>query len=140
MTNLNSFEFPLAKMKELYHLRWDIETSFRELKYALGGISFHSKKDDFLEMEILAHLIMFNAVSRNIAQVNVPQVNHKYDYAIDFKMACLITRKYFNMYCNKPYNDLLVEIISYIVPIRPNRRDKRNMKPKSAVWFMYRVA
>ena len=140
VTNLNRFEFPLAKMKELYHLRWDIETSFRELKYALGGISFHSKKDDFLEMEILAHLIMFNAVSRNIAQVNVPQVNHKYDHAIDFKMACLITRKYFNIYCNKPYNDLLVEIIGYIVPIRPNRRDKRNMKPKSAVWFVYRVA
>ena len=91
-------------------------------------------------MEILAHLIMFNAVSRNIAQVNVPQVNHKYDYAIDFKMACLITRKYFNMYCNKSHNDLLVEIIGYIVPIRPNRRDKRNMKPKSAVWFVYRVA
>ena len=140
VTNLNRFEFPLAKMKELYHLRWDIETSFRELKYALGGISFHSKKDDFLEMEILAHLIMFNVVSRNIEQVNVPQVNHKYDYAIDFKMACLITRKYFNMYCNKPYDDLLVEIIGYIVPIRPNRRDKRNMKPKSAVWFVYRVA
>ena len=56
------------------------------------------------------------------------------------KIACLITRKYFNMYCNKPYNDLLVEIIGYIVPIRPNRRDKRNMKPKSAVWFVYRVA
>ena len=79
-------------------------------------------------------------LSRNIAQVSIPQVNHKYDYAIDFKMACLITRKYFNMYCNKPYNDLLIEIIGYIVPVRPNRRDKRNMKPKSAVWFMYRVA
>lgn len=34
-----------------YHLRWDIETSFRELKYALGGISFHSKKDDFIQMD-----------------------------------------------------------------------------------------
>lgn len=140
VTNLNRFEFPLQAMKELYYLRWDIETSFRELKYALGGISFHSKKDDFLEMEILAHLIMFNAVSRNIAQVSVPQANHKHKYAIDFKMACLITRKYFNMYCNKPYKDLLIEIIGYINPIRPNRRDKRNMKSKSAIWFVYRVA
>ncbi|RHQ11110.1 hypothetical protein DW981_10495 [Clostridium sp. AM49-4BH] len=23
-------------MKEIYHLRWGIETSFRELKYAIG--------------------------------------------------------------------------------------------------------
>lgn len=67
VTNLNRFEFPIDKIKELYHLRWDIETSFRELKYALGGISFHSKKDDFIQMEILAHLIMFNAVSRSIS-------------------------------------------------------------------------
>ena len=102
ITNLNRFEFPIEKMKELYHLRWDIETSFRELKYALGGISFHSKKDDFIQMEILAYLIMFNAVSRSISKVNVPKRNPKYDYAIDFKMACLIIRKYFNKYCGTP--------------------------------------
>ena len=48
-------------MKEMYHRRWDIETSFRELKYALGGINFHSKKDDFIKMELFAHFIMFNA-------------------------------------------------------------------------------
>lgn len=140
VTNLNRFEFPIEKMKELYHLRWDIETSFRELKYALGGISFHSKKDDFIKMEILSHLIMFNAVSRNIALISVPQTNHKYKYSIDFKMASLLTRKYFTLYNTKDNNSLLVEMLSYINPIRPNRQDKRNMKPKTAIWFVYRVA
>ena len=140
VTNLNRFEFPIQKMKELYHLRWDIETSFRELKYALGGINFHSKKDEFIEMEILAHLIMFNAVSRNIAQVSVPQTNHKYEYTIDFKMACLLMRKYFAICSELEYINLLVEMLSYINPVRPNRRRKRNMKPKQAVWFVYRVA
>ena len=101
----------------------------------------NSKKDDFLEMEILAHLIMFNTVSRNIAQVNVPQVNHKYDYAIDFKMACLIIRKYFNKYCVTPYKRLYAEILSYINPVRPDRADKRKaIKIKQALWFVYRVA
>lgn len=90
LTNLNRFEFPILRMKEMYHKRWDIETSFRELKYALGGINFHSKKDDFIKMELFAHFIMFNAVSRSIACVSVPQTNHKYPHAIDFKMACLI--------------------------------------------------
>ncbi len=141
ITNLNRFEFPIEKMKELYHLRWDIETSFRELKYALGGISFHSKKDDFIQMEILAHLIMFNAVSRSISEVNVPKSNHKYDYAIDFKMACLIIRKYFNKYCVTPYKRLYAEILSYINPVRPDRADKRKaIKIKQALWFVYRVA
>lgn len=66
VTNLNRFEFPVAKMKELYHMRWDIETSFRDTKYLLGGIHFHSKKDEAAQMEIYARLIMFNAVERNI--------------------------------------------------------------------------
>lgn len=49
-------------MKKLYHLRWGIESSFRKLKYDLGCIQFHSKQDNFIEMEIYAHMIMFNTV------------------------------------------------------------------------------
>ncbi|WP_270781635.1 IS4 family transposase, partial [Lactobacillus amylovorus] len=52
ITNLDRNEYPLARMKEIYHLRWGIETSFRELKYDLSGIQFHSKKDQFVYMEI----------------------------------------------------------------------------------------
>ncbi|MBN1040469.1 IS4 family transposase, partial [Clostridium botulinum] len=40
ITNLDSNEFSADKIKELYHMRWGIETSFRELKYALGLINF----------------------------------------------------------------------------------------------------
>lgn len=140
VTNLNRFEFPLQAMKDLYHLRWDIEISFRELKYALGGMNFHSKKDDFIEMEIFAHLIMFNAVSRSIACVSVLQTNHKHRYVIDFKMACLIIRKYFAVYSDLDYGGIYVELLTYINPVRPNRADKRNLKTKPAVWFVYRVA
>ncbi len=96
VTNLNKKEFPIEKMKELYHKRWDIETSFRDLKYSLGAIQFHSKKDNFIKMELLAHLIMFNVVSRNISEIKVPQQrNNIYNYAISFKEACTLTRKYY---------------------------------------------
>lgn len=141
LTNLNRFEFPLHKMKTLYHKRWDIETSFRELKYALGGVQFHSRKDDFVLMELYAHLIMFNVVSRNIMCVSVQQQNNnKHIYAISFKEACTITRKYYRLHNNEPPNRIYAEILAYIVPIREGRSDKRNMKPKSAVWFVYCVA
>ena len=121
-------------------MRWDIETSFRELKYALGGINFHSKKDDFIEMELYSHFVMFNAVARSIATVSVPQNGHKDNYAIDFKMACLVVRKYYGPCKKDNYNLLQAEILSYTNPIRPGRSDKRNMKAKTAVWFVYRVA
>lgn len=62
VTNLDRQEFPLERMKELYHLRWGIESSFRKLKYDLGSVQFHSKQDHFIEMELYAHMIMFNAV------------------------------------------------------------------------------
>ena len=141
LTNLDRAEFPLSRMKEMYHMRWDIETSFRELKYALGAINFHSKKDDFIEMELYAHFIMFNAVSRNINMVKVQQKNHKDPYAIDFKMACSIIRKYFRLYNTQALNDIHAEILSYINPVRLGRKDKRKtVKAKSAIWFVYRVA
>lgn len=141
LTNLDRAEFPLSRMKEMYHMRWDIETSFRELKYALGAINFHSKKDDFIEMELYAHFIMFNAVSRNINMLKVQQKNHKDPYAIDFKMACSIIRKYFRLYNTQALNNIHAEILSYINPVRLGRKDKRkNVKAKSAIWFVYRVA
>ena len=137
ITNLNRFEFPVDKMKEMYHMRWDIETSFRSLKYALGGINFHSKKDEFIDMEIYAHLLMYNVVSTTINQVNVI---HQKMYAVDFKMACYIVRRFFHRLNARPYEKMYEEIGGYINPIRLGRSDKRKMKSKPPVWFVYRVA
>ena len=166
ITNLSRFEFPIAKMKELYHMRWGIETSFRDMKYSLGAINFHSKKDEANQIEIYAHLIMFNAVARNVIEAeewkesltNVEEQtaeseevssvtttesakkDTKYTYAIDFKMACLSTRRHFRLYCNELITKLYEELLRYKQPIRPDRQDERNMKTKSAVAFVYRVA
>ena len=43
-TNLSADDFPAETLKLLYKMRWDIETSFRELKYNIGLASIHSKK------------------------------------------------------------------------------------------------
>lgn len=165
ITNLNRFEFPIAKMKELYHMRWDIETSFRDMKYSIGAMHFHSKKDEANQMEIYARLIMFNAAARNIiaaeeweaarakavkqpaentensATKNATTEDTKYPYAIDFKMACLSTRRFFRLHCNEPITKLYEELLKYKQPIRQGRQDERNLiKTKPAVAFGYRVA
>ena len=46
LTNLDGQIYPPQKLKELYAGRWGIETSFRDLKYTLGMLHFHSKKGD----------------------------------------------------------------------------------------------
>ncbi len=141
ITNLNRFEFPVKKMKELYHIRWDIETSFRELKYALGAVQFHSRKDEFVEMELIAYLIMFNVVSRTINAVSVPQSSEKkHQYEVSFKDAVTLVRKYFRLHAHEPPDKIYAELLGYTRPVVSGRADKRNMKPKTAVWFVYRVA
>ena len=57
-TNLDAKEFPLERIKELYYRRWGIETSFRELKYAIGLASLHGKKKEFMLQEIFDELLL----------------------------------------------------------------------------------
>ena len=72
-TNLDSETFPIGKIKELYRLRWGIETSFRELKYAIGLSCLHGKKTDFLLQEVFARLILYNYASLIARKIPVPQ-------------------------------------------------------------------
>ena len=44
ITNLPQDKINADEIKQLYAKRWRIETSFRELKYALGLTYFHAKK------------------------------------------------------------------------------------------------
>ena len=60
ITNLDSDSFPASVLKQLYAMRWGIETSFRELKYTVGLQHFHAKKVEFVHQEIFARLTMYN--------------------------------------------------------------------------------
>ena len=44
ITNLEHEAFTTADISDLYHMRWGIETSFRELKHTVGLTNLHSKK------------------------------------------------------------------------------------------------
>lgn len=60
VTNLNRNEFSADEIKELYHFRWDIETSFKELKYAVNLNTLHAKKVKYIYQEIFARIILYN--------------------------------------------------------------------------------
>ena len=44
ITNLSREEFLMEEISEIYDMRWGEETSFRELKYAIGLNALHAKK------------------------------------------------------------------------------------------------
>ena len=132
--------FTLEDIKDLYHLRWGIETSFRDLKYTLGLVNLHGKSDTFAEQEIYASLTAFNFASRVCREVVVRQPKDGvYAYKVNFKMAVTLCKEFLRT-PNADSEKLLEEIARYTVPIRPNRQDERNLKVKGFAGFVYRVA
>lgn len=140
VTSLPKSKFSIADIKELYHMRWGIETSFRDLKYAIGLINLHCKKEDLVAQEIYAALIMYNYCSRMAANVSVQQSKEAtYAYRVNFTMAIHLCKLYYKWHRTN-FRQLLLEISKYSEPIRPGRSDKRNVKHKRFVGFSYRVA
>ena len=60
ITNLPENEFHVEEIKEIYRLRWGIETSFCTLKHTIAAVNFHAKNRQMITHEIWARLILFN--------------------------------------------------------------------------------
>jgi len=142
ITNLNSSDFPPEELKKLYGMRWGIETSFRELKYAVGLTSFHSKKREHIAQEIFARIIMYNFAEMITSHVVISQADTKHVYQVNFTVAIHICRHFLRLWfrSNAPPPDVEALIRKNILPVRPGRKDKRKFRPKSNISFLYRVA
>lgn len=138
VTNLDAVEFPSDELKKLYGMRWGIETSFRDLKYTIGLLHFHSKKVDYILQEIFAGLIMYNFSELITSHVVIEKGSRKYEYKVNFSVAVHICRDFLLSINNPPDVELL--IARYVLPIRPGRSRPREMKVKQAISFMYRIA
>ena len=138
-TSLDS-SFTIDDIKELYRMRWGIESSFRDLKYTLGLVNLHGKSDAFVQQEIYAALTMFNFTSRISRDAVIKQPKDGvYAYKVNFKMAVDLCREYFRT-PRADGDELLEQIAKYSVAIRPGRQDQRKIKAKGFVGFTYRVA
>ena len=141
VTDLNSAAFSLSMLKKLYHLRWGIETSFRDLKYTIGLTHFHTRNEECVKQEIFARLLMYNFAERVVADVVVHQrQGNIYEYHVEFSTVAYIIRDFLRT-AKDPPDDTLEHLLSrYTVPYRPGRHDKRKLIPKGVIMFMYRVA
>lgn len=140
ITNLATNEFPTDKIKHLYHLRWGIETSFRELKYAIGLTYFHSKKVEYICQEIFAGLIMYNFCEKITLHVIIEQKDTKHKYQANFTAAIRICRHFYKSQDNIHPPDVEALIQKNILPVRNGRNDPRKVRTKVAVSFNYRIA
>ena len=140
ITNLASSDFEPQKLKVIYGMRWGIETSFRELKYAVGLTSFHTKKREHILQEVFARIIMYNFAEMITSHVVISQTDTKHAYQVNFTIAIHVCRYFLRLWGNVPPPDVEALLRKNILPVRPGRMVKRKIRYKTAVSFLYRVA
>lgn len=139
VTNLPSDKFTKNEIKHLYHLRWGIETSFRELKYAIWLKYFHSKKREFIEQEVWARLILYNFCEIITTHVVAEQnPDRKHTYQLNFTMAIHICHEFLRWKDGVAPPDVESLIGNYLLPVRPERSYTRKVKFQMPSSFLYR--
>ena len=141
VTNLDRESFPASVIKELYKLRWDIEVSYRHLKYSVDLNALHSRKADFIKQEIWARIIMFNIsmIILDYVQDKKPdKKKRKLTYKVNITMAIFLVKEYMIKRKDGDPPDLENLIASQILPVRSDRHYERNVKPQGYVSFSYR--
>jgi len=139
VTNLDRNEFSFEDLKSCYATRWRIENSYRQLKYAVSMIYFHSKKRNLIKQEIAASIILFNLTYLITDSVDIQQPkNNKYVYKPCFTTAVTNVRMWLRSYITE--EELIKRIQNYLVPIRPDRSYRRDVKPQSVRDFNHRAA
>lgn len=138
ITNLPANQFSSDEIKKLYHLRWGIETSFRELKYAIGASNFHSKNRRLIEMEIWARLILYNFCSIVTGHVVIEKKGRKHTYQVNYTSAYKICHYHLALHNGEspPATESLIR--KWILPIRPDRKYARQHRFRVPVSFTYR--
>lgn len=137
LTNLSEEEISFEEFKDIYHLRWAEETGFRDLKYTIGMLYFHSSNQELIRQEIYASLILYNycqLITNNIP----PDCNGKWKYKSSFKAAVTNIRRYMKGEINE--QELILRIKKFLIPIRPGRSFSRNVRPQSSKTPSYYTA
>lgn len=135
LTNLPKSEFSTSDIREIYRLRWGIETSFRYLKYVSGMIHLHSLKQKFIFQEIYAKLIGYNFCAALLAYTKCKNTEKtKYTYTIDktylFK-ACI-------RFLRGKIKNILPLIEKMKEPVREGRKFDRVIRRQHADPLQYR--
>lgn len=138
ITNLPDLDFDLEDFKDLYHMRWDEETSFRDLKYPLCLKAFHSKKYEYIVQEVWARAILYNFCSEIAMHVEIPQKSTKHVYQANYSAAIKTCRDFLRIRDGAASFDVEGLIAQNIEPIRPGRTFPRQARFKPPMSFCYR--
>jgi hypothetical protein len=134
----NLFDVPYETLKQWYSMRWGIETSFRELKHAIGATKFHSKKYDFIVLEIWARLVLYNFCSVITEHVIIKKKGKKHMHQVNYSRAIKICIKFIRLKEHEKPPDVIALISKHTLPVRLGRSFVRRHRFQSVASFCYR--
>lgn len=137
-TNLPRDQFPQEDFREIYHMRWQIETAYETLKDRLQLENFTGTKATLLEQDIYSTIYVSNLAEDIICDIEEQNQQHlKQDYKHTMQINRSISiglLKSDLIYIllesdtekkTKLMQQLYDEISKNVVPIRPDRHYKR---------------
>lgn len=140
ITNLPAEELSSEEIKMLYGLRWNIETFFRELKHTIGIRNFHSKKQEYIEIEIWVRLLLYNFCSVITSHVVIDQKNRKHIYQVNYTVAYQACHYFLRLHNGEEPPNVEGLIGQNILPVRPDRNYARQHRFRVPVSFTYRFS
>jgi hypothetical protein len=137
-TNLPMDLFTVADFREIYHLRWNIETAYQTLKDRLQMENFTGTKPILIEQDIYSTIYVSNLaedIARDIEQEQAEhfQNDYKHRMAVN-RSVCIGLLKSDLIYIllekdpavqDELFQKLYDEISENIVPVRPDRHYQR---------------
>ena len=137
---LDSILFPASELARLYHMRWDIETFYRDFKHTLRATSWHCQTPTTFHQELLMHMIVICLI--RIAMLEAGRLANLSVARLSFARALTETRLFFKRLLSSaekiPWDSFWAAFISccarHPIKFKPNRqfpRDKQQYRKKS---------
>ena len=139
----NLFELPESLFKELYALRWGIETAYFKLKRELCVEKFSGKTPNSIRQDFWASMVLLNSVSAFQKEADEEVLERQKTEPSKYKnrartsglIVTLRDRFVFAVLCGKPMftakemERIIKTMAREVSPIRPYRSFPRNFKP-----------
>ena len=150
LTNLTDDEFDIEALKELYHLRWNVETAYNVLKNRMKIEEFSGYRNRLVRQDIYSCVWLYNIINLLIIETNlkheIPQERYTYKMKRNVNQSIGIVKSHFLrslMFYESPERFKELDIVNMLIkttliPIKENRKAKRgNVKNKSRMSYKY---
>ena len=133
---IDSEKYPDSIFKDLYFLRWGVETFYDELKNKIKAEHFSGYSQHSILQDFYAALFVSNVQSLIVGEINDELAEefteNKYQYKVNSNLSYgflkdrIITLFFSNKEMEIIVSELKELFKKYTIPIRPNRKNERN--------------